>query len=116
MGRGVVADYGARDALGGQMCVMSFHVMSSEEVRCYWWFQGMCFRFYGHDLINVLPLFFIDSDGVKKWLLQKYNGDEKWRREFEKFRTTFVDKRFEEFYAGLTGPGQHPEMDVIADK
>merc|ERR1712228_805103 len=66
-------DFAVRDALNGQMFVISWHIISKEEIRCYMFYQGMCFRFFGEDLINLLPIFFADPKKVKKFDLF-YNG------------------------------------------
>ena len=55
------SDFTVLNSLNGQMFVISFHIISKDEIRCYLFYQGQCFRFYGEDLINVLPLFFVDS-------------------------------------------------------
>ena len=93
------------------MFVISFHIMSEKEVRCYLFYQGQCFRFFGEDLINVMPIFFVDSDRAKDIMLKKYNHEEKWRKAFDEFCTTFIDTTFDKFYEGLTN--QSPRINVM---
>lgn len=85
------------------MFVISYHIISKDEIRCYLFYQGQCFRFYGEDLINVLPIFFVDSKRARNIMLTKYNHEKKWRKAFDEFCKTFDDTKFEKFYHGLTG-------------
>jgi len=104
-------DFEVRDALKGQMFVISWHILSKEEIRCYVFYQGMCLRFFGEDLINLLPIFFDDATKVRDLYLQKYKKDEKWRKAFDAFANTFVDTKFDLFYDGLIGA--KPRMKVL---
>jgi len=97
------ADYGATDSLRGRMLVFSFHIMSKDEVRCYLFYQGQCFRFLGEDLLNVLPTFFVNGQKAKNDLLTRYKQDASWKKQFDEFCDTFVDIRFDTFYHDLTG-------------
>eukprot|EP01083_Nonionella_stella_P005141 14924_1 len=103
-------DFNVREGLRGQMFVVSFHIVMKEEIRCYLFYQGQCFRFYGEDLINVLPMFFYDSKKARQTLL-KMHSESKWRDAFNEFCDTFVDKRFDRFYYGLTG--KKPRINVV---
>ena len=102
---------GAGDGLKGQMFVLSYHIISKDEIRCYLFYQGQSFRFYGEDLINVLPIFFMDCKKARDVMLRKYNHDKEWRGEFDGFCKTFVDDQFERFYHGLTG--KSPRLKIM---
>lgn len=104
-------DFEVRDALKGQMWVISWHILSKDEIRCYMFYQGMCFRFFGEDLINLMPIFFSDAKKVKQLYLKKYKEDKKWRKAFDEFANTFVDTKFDAFYHGLIGKG--PRLKVL---
>eukprot|EP01083_Nonionella_stella_P005140 14921_1 len=108
--KGRQPDYSALETVRGQMFIISYHVMSREEIRCYVFYEAQCFRFYGEDLINVIPIFFDDTDKAKQILLNAYQTDQKWKKNFETFCDTFVDKKFDRFYYGLTAT--HPRIDV----
>ena len=104
-------NWGACDILEGQMFVLSYHIISKNEIRCYLFYQGQSFRFYGEDLINVLPIFFVDSKKARELMLHKYNHDKEWREKFDGFCSLFVDDKFERFYHGVTG--KSPRLRVV---
>ena len=104
-------DFNVRESLRGQMFVISYHIISKDEIRCYLFYQGQCFRFYGEDLINVLPIFFVNQKQARNIMLTKYKHEQKWRKAFDEFCNTFNDSRFEKFYYGLTG--KSPRIGVM---
>eukprot|EP01083_Nonionella_stella_P199338 731035_1 len=76
---------------GGKAMVFSFHVHSKDEMKVYLYYNGGMMRFFGEDVINVLPLFFDDTlPGNKEFL----NGQK--IIEISK-KLQFVDSKFESF-------------------
>eukprot|EP01084_Bolivina_argentea_P217346 369032_1 len=59
----------------GTMLVLSFHVESVEEIRCYLHMNGQVSRFLPQDMINVLPHFFDENYGQHKGFVEDGNGD-----------------------------------------
>ena len=51
----------------GAMMVLSFHVESTDEIRCYLYLHGQICRFLPSDIIHVLPIFFIQNEKNKKY-------------------------------------------------
>eukprot|EP01084_Bolivina_argentea_P061544 112490_1 len=112
-------DFGVRDGLRGMMFVMSYHILAKDEIRCYLFHQSQCFRFFGQDLINVIPTFFTNDKKVTKTYLDKYNYKKnnkqlEWRKSFDEFCSTFKDYRFGLFYYGLIG--EKSQIDIIQKK
>merc|ERR1719195_440311 len=52
----------------GPQFVLSFHVDSVEDMRCYLYINGQCARFFPPDIKMVLPRFFEESDENKAFV------------------------------------------------
>eukprot|EP01083_Nonionella_stella_P102604 291972_1 len=76
---------------GGKTMVFSFHVHSKDEMKVYLYYNGGMMRFFGEDVINVLPLFFDDTFGDNK----EFMNSKKIKQISKSLQ--FVDSKFEAF-------------------
>eukprot|EP01084_Bolivina_argentea_P079569 144318_1 len=52
----------------GSLMVVSFHVVSTEEIRAYLFLNGQCIRFLPQDIIGLLPKYFVDNEENKQFV------------------------------------------------
>merc|ERR1712176_1426285 len=56
----------------GAMILLSLHVASSDDIKCYMYINGECLRFAPGDILKVLPNFFDDGfDDNTRWKTSK---------------------------------------------
>ena len=66
----------SQSACNGASMVLSFHVESSNEIRCYIYLNGQVLRFFPEDIKFVLPRFFDpDCGNNKTWTNSKDAND-----------------------------------------
>ena len=63
MQKGVI---NALDPANGGLMTLSFHVESTDEIRCYLFYNGQMLRFLPEDIVLVLPIFFDPEFGDNK--------------------------------------------------
>eukprot|EP01084_Bolivina_argentea_P217347 369035_1 len=80
----------------GTMLVLSFHVESVDEIRCYIYLNGNMVRFLPDDLKNYLPEFFIDDQRNKAYW--NSNEEEGLNTLIKNIKAKLIDRRFESFY------------------
>eukprot|EP01084_Bolivina_argentea_P120587 213768_1 len=79
----------------GALLILSFHVLSSDEIKCYMYLNGTVTRFFPSDIINVLPLYF-DPEMYKN---KEFVKSQKQVNEIiEEMKSKLRDYRFESFY------------------
>merc|ERR550539_111300 len=77
----------------GAMIVLSFHVESTDEMRCYMYINGQVLRFMPEDIQLVLPLFF-DAEFKKN---KEFAQSEKAKKLVKKMKDNLRDVHFEAF-------------------
>jgi len=83
----------SKDGCKGGMMLLSFHVESADEIRCYLSLNGQCIRFMPRDIIDLLPLFFDPKvPGNKNWKESKRAMDL-----VEQIENNLTDRRFNAF-------------------
>eukprot|EP01084_Bolivina_argentea_P311079 538415_1 len=81
----------------GKLMVLSFHVESSEEIKCYCYINGQVTRFFAKDILDVLPLFFIENKQNKEFVQSKTA-----KKSVKYVREKLIDLPFESFYQEYT--------------
>jgi len=76
----------------GKMLLLSFHVLSADEIRAYLYLEGGAIRFFADDIVNVLPLYFEQSHKNEVFIRSKTCQDM-----IERVRKKLKDRRFEAF-------------------
>ena len=80
--------FGAKGAL---LC-LSFHVLASDQIKCYMYLNGQVSRFMADDIIQVLPRYFVENDENKKWIKSTQARDL-----VNRVKKRLVDKKFDAF-------------------
>jgi len=75
----------------GPVVQFSFHVLESNDIRCYFYINGQCSRFMAHDLKNLLPIFFV-GDGN-----DKFKGSKEMDKIVDNVGKLLKDEKFEGF-------------------
>ena len=83
----------------GAFMVLSFHVLSADEVRCYFYLNGQMIRFFPDDLINYLPQFFVLNKENKA-----YAKSEELKKLINNMKSKLIDRRFEAWYKEYRTP------------
>ena len=78
----------------GAMIVLSFHVESTDEIRCYCYINGQIMRFMPSDIINLLPLFFDKEFGDNK----KFAVSKRAKELVEEMSDKLIDIHFDAFF------------------
>eukprot|EP01084_Bolivina_argentea_P106124 190013_1 len=77
----------------GALLVLSFHVLSADQIRAYLYWNGGVMRFFAEDVLCLLPSFFVDNKENKAFrqsaAAQSIASD---------IKTKLRDKKFEAFY------------------
>ena len=80
----------------GQVLTFSYHIWASNEIKCYLLWQAQCHRFYGEDIINVLPSIFVKNDENIE-----FAGSDRAKRLANQMNQLITDESFETFYRGV---------------
>eukprot|EP01084_Bolivina_argentea_P214191 363677_1 len=51
-----------------QIMCLSFHIDAEDDVKCYLYYNGGMMRFFGNDIFDVLPRFFVDDEKKAKFV------------------------------------------------
>ena len=76
----------------------SFHVLASDEIKCYLVWNGQYHRFYPQDIINVLPTIF-----VKSYENNKFATSREAMKLINDMYELIRDNKFEEFHRTVNG-------------
>eukprot|EP01083_Nonionella_stella_P021940 60706_1 len=79
-----------------RLLTFSFHIESTEEIRCYLWWKGCCLRFMPRDIVEVLPLMFDKTYGNNA----KFVTDDNIKDLVQQIR--YKDHCFEQWYKKVT--------------
>eukprot|EP01083_Nonionella_stella_P304272 1056603_1 len=79
-----------------RLLTFSFHIESTEEIRCYLWWKGCCLRFMPRDILHVLPLMFDKTYGNNA----KFVTDDNIKDLVQQIR--YKDHCFEQWYKKVT--------------
>eukprot|EP01083_Nonionella_stella_P046149 123562_1 len=81
--------YGANGAL----IVLSFHVLSVNEIRAYLYWNGQVVRFFPEDMVSIVPELFVGNE-MNKAFKESAKGNEIVKQ----MKTKLRDEKFEAFY------------------
>jgi len=76
----------------GALLVLSFHVISVDEIRAYLYLNGQVCRFLPQDIIELLPRYFVQSESNVKWAKSAAA-----KELVAMLKHKLVDKKFEAF-------------------
>eukprot|EP01084_Bolivina_argentea_P155425 270844_1 len=77
----------------GKLMILSFHVISPDENRCYLYLNGGMTRFFPQDIIDILPLFFEQTNENKI-----FKNSKTAQNMVNQMNDKLIDLRFEAFY------------------
>ena len=81
-----------KTACGGNLILFSFHIISSNIIKCYVWREGQFTRFFPQDIHYILPKIFKSELSTTK----QFINDEKIHELISNVK--FIDKQFEYWY------------------
>ena len=63
---------GCKHLIGGKMFLLSFQMLSIDEIRCYLYLDQKCIKFEYNDMYNIFPYYFVKTDNNNN-IKQKQN-------------------------------------------
>ena len=98
--KALTSNINALNACNGAIMVLSFHVESAEEIRCYVYLNGQILRFMPEDITLVLPKFFDSNFGDNKL----WPKSEEAKQLIDEMSKKLKDVHFKAFYNAYKSP------------
>merc|ERR1719283_28965 len=77
----------------GHFLAVSFHVAADGCIRAYLFAQSGCIRFCAEDIVNILPLYFVESEQNKGFVRKQKESQEM----IERLKASLIDTAFDKF-------------------
>eukprot|EP01084_Bolivina_argentea_P292276 502436_1 len=76
-----------------QVFILSFHVLSANKIKCYWYQRQQVSRFFPQDIVNLWPIYFVQENKDKN-KMKKITDETKENK--------LIDKIFSSFYEQIS--------------
>ena len=73
--------------------MFSYHIWTSDEIKCYLLWNGQCHRFFGQDIVQILPEIFVKNKENKI-----FAASDEAKRLSNQMNKLIPDKDFEKFH------------------